>query len=162
MKDWHWKPIVQLALGLGRRTRLRLDWFECCLDAERLQDAQDTFLITASHSSVQAKNFLATTPRGDRRAGAIFGPRRSWRAITGATHCATSKCCWVRERSRAAFSSGSRTRPASNSRIGIASGTTYLAHDHHLPERACGAHHRSAERPVTAFEQLLNARLVAQ
>src|ERR1700686_215938 len=32
---------LQLALGRCRRARLRLDRFECCLDAERLQDAQD-------------------------------------------------------------------------------------------------------------------------
>jgi len=39
---------LQLALGRGRRARLRLDRFECCFDAERLQDGRTSLLIAAS------------------------------------------------------------------------------------------------------------------
>jgi hypothetical protein len=43
---------LQLAPGRGRRARLRLDRFECCLDAERLQDVQD--LVTDRRIDAQA------------------------------------------------------------------------------------------------------------
>src|ERR1700732_165688 len=51
---------LQLALGRARRARLRLDRFECCFDAERLQDAQD--LVTNRRIDAQAAD--RNTARG--------------------------------------------------------------------------------------------------
>src|SRR5205814_8887985 len=49
-----------LALGRARRARLRLDRFECCFDAEWLQDAKD--LVTDCRIDAQAADRDA--PRG--------------------------------------------------------------------------------------------------
>src|SRR5712675_2429761 len=99
---------LQLALGRGHRARLRLDRFECCLDAERLQHAQD--LVTDRRIDAQAadRNAARGTVVRTRTvaivaadlaavvhmelAAAVAAPQQSGQQQLAFTSCSASEC----------------------------------------------------------------------